>query len=521
MSNQSINIWLFSEDETIKKKFQVLTDKFYLFKVNEIKQIYSTTEFHENIESLQDCPILVDLKLGLQNITQIFLELFNRFPKGRPLVMAFGENVNLDIEQFCFLNGMSDCLDVPRLTPKGLERAIKNALLKRQNDEKLLKLQAQLHHNAKLASIGTLSAGVAHELNNPITALLGFLFLLQQKGENPEEREKLIGKIESTTMRMRNIINGLLAYSRGTQNLSSEKICLNELIQYVYSFMGILIEKSGIEIELELNPNLKEIWCDKDKISSLIQNLLSNAMDALNETDKIEKKIIIRTDNAKDENYILLDVIDNGPGIPDEVQDKMFDPFFTTKVPGKGTGLGMGIINGVLQDHHAKLNFETNEKSGTHFKIELPIDRRAVKRSNEELEKFIAGDKGHKKQDKPHILLVDDDHLILEALEIILSEQFHVTAFQDAKQACQKLPTHFDMALVDYKMTSMTGFEFVRYLRQERPDPTIKVVMITGRENEEIVKNYKSAGADELIFKPIENFDRLILNLKEILKIKE
>ena len=226
--------------------------------------------------------------------------------------------------------------------------------------------QKQLFQSEKLASLGQLSAGIAHELNNPLATVLLLSDLLRKENSLSEETRKDVEIIVSETKRCRGIVSSLLDFARQHQ-VEAQEIDLNQLINQVVDTECRHNRYRNVDIVLELEPDLPRIQADPDQIQAVIINLLTNAVDAMPEGGDIS----IRTREMSD-NQIQLEIEDEGQGISSHDQDKLFTPFYTTKPVGEGTGLGLSIVYGIIKMHRGHIYFHSHPGEGTVFTINLP-----------------------------------------------------------------------------------------------------------------------------------------------------
>ncbi len=235
-------------------------------------------------------------------------------------------------------------------------------------EEKLRKAQDRLIQSEKLASIGQLAAGVAHEINNPLTGILFYANLMLEKmNENDPDREGMTYIIEDVN-RCKNIVKNLLAYSR---QASSDKrvVQINELVEQ--SLMLIRDQKlfRNIKIVKEMGDEVMMTEIDINHLNQAIINLVMNAVAAMGN----KGVLTFRTYRNKAEKKIFLEIADTGHGIPDEIISKIFDPFFTTKEPGKGTGLGLSTAYGIVKENGGGVRIKETSPEGTTFLVELPL----------------------------------------------------------------------------------------------------------------------------------------------------
>lgn len=228
-----------------------------------------------------------------------------------------------------------------------------------------VKMEEQLGQHEKMASLGLLSAGVAHEVNTPLTGISSYVQMLQRKVEDGSEIRTILDKVEKQAFRASRIINSLLNFSRQS---ASERISLdmNQLVQESLALVESQMKYPNVRINTELSTNLNVIIGDKTKLQQVMINLLLNARDSLKEGGQIT----ITTSN--EEEMVTCCISDNGQGIPVEIQPKVFDPFFTTKKIGQGTGLGLSVSYGIIQEHQGEIILDSEPGKGTTFMIKIP-----------------------------------------------------------------------------------------------------------------------------------------------------
>lgn len=242
--------------------------------------------------------------------------------------------------------------------------------------QELQKTQAQLTQAEKLSAIGTLSAGVAHELNSPLAGILGIArFYLAHKA--PDDREyRDIEQIIKAGERMSKIIKGLRDFSRPSTG-EKEDLDLNETIEMVLNFGQEILLGPYIDLRKDFAQDLPKIKADKNQIQQVIVNLISNAIDAMQK--KGELKISTRTVMVNENRFVEMEFMDSGCGINKEDLPKIFEPFYTTKKPGEGTGLGLSVIYSIIENHHGKILVESppaDQKTGAAFKVRIPAVKR-------------------------------------------------------------------------------------------------------------------------------------------------
>ncbi len=254
---------------------------------------------------------------------------------------------------------------------------------------------AQLTQSAKLAAVGELAAGVAHELNQPLMVIRGHAQELLDEGTVPEKITQDLKLIEKQTGRMMRIIDHLRAFARQSSG-AFEPVDLNDVINDSFTLITQQLKNNNIEIIKELDDSIPRIWGDPNKLEQVFLNLMTNAKDAMEEmvngTLTVKSQPVFdkkSNQNGKATGALIL-FSDTGVGIGNDILDKIFDPFFTTKEVGKGTGLGLSISYSILKDHGGSIVAESNEGGGTRFRLEFPAERRRVPRKKNSRENKAA-----------------------------------------------------------------------------------------------------------------------------------
>ncbi len=235
-----------------------------------------------------------------------------------------------------------------------------------ESKQQLDNAQKQIFQAEKLASIGRLASGVAHEVNNPLNGMRFCVYGIQNGMEDKEQVDEYLNLINEGLSQIESVVTKLLGYSRQRPK-KAEKVNINREIRIVLDLLEYRISKEQVKIELQEDPTLPYIKADVTQIQEMLMNLLLNSLDA------IGKKGIIRIKTQLNaEGGFILSVWDNGTGIPDEEREKIFDPFYSTKETGKGTGLGLSVTLGIVEAHNGKIELESNVGEFTEFKIHLP-----------------------------------------------------------------------------------------------------------------------------------------------------
>ncbi len=229
-------------------------------------------------------------------------------------------------------------------------------------------LENQLMQAEKLSSIGLLAAGIAHEVNTPLTGISSYVQMLL-KETNPESPTySILKKIESQSFRSSSIVNNLLNFAR-VSDTDFEEVNLNTLMLETLSLLDTQIQHSNIDIKLDLDPSLPATLANGGKLQQVMMNLLMNARDAMPKGGRLKLA------TYKDNSHLVVEVEDSGTGISRENIKKIYDPFFTTKEVGKGSGLGLSVSYGIVEEHSGRISVESQQGIGTTFSVRLPVKR--------------------------------------------------------------------------------------------------------------------------------------------------
>lgn len=381
-------------------------------------------------------------------------------------------------------------------------------------------MEAQLQHSAKLASLGTLGAGVAHELNNPLAGVKGFAQLISSHGESTETIRGFATRIVQASERMQKTIEHIRRFASDSSRDETEVIDIRKSIEDSMYLLQNRLRLLGIEVSLKLSENLKNIVGDSNEIENVFHNLFSNSIDAFEDlNDKRARRILVKADNRDDES-IRVTFKDNATGIPSSKMDQIFDPFFSTKPVGKGTGLGLSIVHGTIQKHGGTVTCRSVEGKETAFTIRLPSTDREVEQKSVSSSKQGLASRGILDRlfsQKPRLLVVDDESIVLDIVQSFLDSYFEVEAISDPLMALKILKTRkFDLILVDIKMPKMSGLEFMSKIPEKnKQTPT---VALTGHaRSDQEVEQAKKLGASAVVFKPLPSRDVFVSQLVDVL----
>ncbi len=333
--------------------------------------------------------------------------------------------------------------------------------------------QAQLQQAEKLAAMGQLVSGVAHEINNPAAIISGFAQTLLLDDLPAEQRETVQMMYDEAT-RIGRITSNLLAFARAGGK-ERAVVDVNDIVRRTFALRSYHLTTLNIAVSLELDPADPTAWASGSELQQMLLNFLINAEQALTGV-QWRRAITMRT--AALNERVRLQVADTGPGIPRDIQGRIFDPFFTTKPEGKGTGLGLSICYGIVHDHGGRIWVDSEpEKGGTVFTVELPRDQRTRRRLTP------APMTRPPLPDEPiEVLIIDDEDGIRRAvLNFLKRRGMHATAVGDGVAALRVLrEKSFDAIVSDVRMPGMNGRQFLERLRQEHPAMVSRLIFSTG-----------------------------------------
>lgn len=361
------------------------------------------------------------------------------------------------------------------------------------SDEKLR--EAQLRRIERMASLGTLLGGVAHELNNPLTSIKSFAQLMMLDDRQGEDREA-IEIIHRESDRAAKIVADLRVIARQAQeeDLQRAAVDLNEVVRHVLKLRRYAMESQNIELREDLAHDLFPVWADRGKLEQVVLNLVVNAEQAVRSATGT-RRLIIRTRPSR--RAVLLAVIDSGSGIPAEHLDRVFDPFWTTKEPGEGMGLGLSLVHSIVTEHNGEIRVESEVGKGAAFTVMLPwsthvtppVQVEALPRRNDGL----------------RVLLVEDEAPIRLSVTRFLERRGHrVDQAAEAAEALRLLneDAHYDLIVSDLRMPGLGGDELFTRLRARGDGMERRMIFVTGDAASEETEHFLAEAGVPVLLKP-------------------
>ena len=358
--------------------------------------------------------------------------------------------------------------------------------------------QSQLVQSEKLSAVGQFVAGVAHELNNPLTAVIGFSELLQTMPPD-EKMHGHLERIAKSAHRCHKIVQSLLSFAR--QRPPERKLVrLESVLEEVLELMAYDLRTSGITVVKEFASPLPATMADPHQLQQVFVNLLSNARQAMAPAQR-EGRIIIRAFVA--EGMLRLEFQDDGPGIRSDHLARIFDPFFTTKPVGQGTGLGLSLCYGIIQEHGGRISARSEPGHGATFQIDLPVSRAegtdALFRSASSAPPFPTPAEG-----EHTILVIDDERWILDLAEELLRADGYVVDTALGGERAQELLAikRYSVIVSDWKMPGLNGVRLFEHLSATNPAAAKHVIFMTGDVVSDTFQNFLKQHALTCLSKP-------------------
>ncbi len=366
--------------------------------------------------------------------------------------------------------------------------------------EEMERQREAMHHREKLAEMGSLLAGVAHELNNPLTVLTGRITLLRTTIAGGPGAEGL-DKAAAAADRCVRIVRNFLALAR--QRLPErQQTSLNQVVREAVELLAYSLRVNTVEVSFVLADDLPALWADSHQLHQVVVNLITNASQAMQESAG-PRRLRLTTRSDAEGRRVILEVADTGPGIPPEVRKRLFEPFFTTKPVGQGTGLGLAMCQGIVEGHGGAIRAESAPGHGATFVVELPVELPPVQDSEAPPTPAQPRSRGGR------ILVVDDEPEVARLLEEILAEDGHrVDTAVNGADALVKLGERaYDAVLSDIRMPDLDGPGLYRELERRHPEITTRIVFMTGDALGQRTREFLDASAVPSFEKPFRPED--------------
>jgi PAS domain S-box-containing protein len=364
---------------------------------------------------------------------------------------------------------------------------------KKRSAEELGRQRESLYQREKLAALGSLLAGVAHELNNPLSVVVARAVLLEEQGDSATQVAAL--KIRTAAERCARIVRTFLAMAR-QQQPERGPVAVNEVVSAALDIASYALRTSGVEVALDLAGDIPLILADADQLHQVLLNLIINAQQSLQ--DRPATRLIRVTSRFHSHAGIVsIKVADNGAGIPEHLRARVFEPYFTTKPTGIGTGVGLAVSLGIVEAHGGTLTADCPTEGGAAFTIALPVG--AVEVSGAVGKPVPKANLGQRT-----VLVVDDEEEIREALAEILTGAHHrVVTASSGREALERMAVeHYDVILTDIRMPDLDGRALYGEIERRWPGQAARVIFVTGDTLATALREFVDESGRPVIEKP-------------------
>ena len=395
-----------------------------------------------------------------------------------------------------------------------IEAVLRDVSERKKLDDETRDIYHQLLQAEKMAALGQTISGVAHELNNPLATILSWAERLAQKSNLDPAVRRGLDIILGESERSARIVRTLLTFARKRQTTRS-MIDVNQIARETLALRAYEQRVTNITVIDALAAGLPQAYADGHQVQQVLLNLIINAEQAMLSANG-RGVLVVRTFHDNDREAVVLEINDDGPGIPDEVQPKIFDPFFTTKEVGKGTGLGLTVAYAIIQEHGGRIRLESRPGSGASFFVELPVAGAKTTTVSEPPSlgrkmpvEVVAG---------ASLLVVEDETQLAAAVtESLRDAGYNVEHAADGEQALLRVAAQtFDLVVCDLKMPRLDGKAFFRELSTKSPKLAKRVIFVTGDVAGTDAEKFLDESGCRWLAKPFRLAD-LLRTVKEVL----
>ncbi|MFZ6016060.1 MAG: hybrid sensor histidine kinase/response regulator [Nitrospirota bacterium] len=516
-----------------KEQLEVYSTQLEQLVAERTKELSISEQWHRSIfENATDGVIVMDKNGVIVNVNQKACELHG-FDKDKligvniGLLEAGGNKERFEERMFRILQGESLIFETEHyrkegdkvsleVSSKAIDIAGKVYIQSFYRDiTEKKRIQEQLMHSQKMESIGALAGGIAHNFNNILTAILGHAELLLEYSELDDASKQRIRNIESSARKAGVMVSKLLSFARRDMH-EILPLSLHDIINDTVKLLeGVLDKRIGIK--MNLIENIPVIEGDPNQLEQVIMNLMVNARDAMPDgglitiktsVTEVERSAFDMRGYILPGRYVVLTISDTGCGIPKETINRIFEPFFTTKEKGKGTGLGLAMVYGIIKDHKGYIAVQSEVGKGSTFDVYLPVSEKIIYKA---IKPRFFSVEGHE-----NILVVDDEENVLNFIKDIL--EVHGYRVIPANNALSAIDTfknfagEIQLVITDIVMPLVEGKELIKNLKRIKPD--IKIIVVSGYSDEIIPKDM----IDAFLRKPFEG-SQLLSAVRRLLDI--
>ncbi|NLE90154.1 MAG: response regulator, partial [Dehalococcoidales bacterium] len=410
-----------------------------------------------------------------------------------------------------------ECSALPLLNEQGetigAVHILKDITERKKMEAEQQELRDRAEVSSRLAAIGEMAAGIAHEINNPLTGVIGFSELLSQEDLPPDLAQHVRYIIDGSN-RVKDIVKRLLTFARQNKPFKT-RTDIHELIDNTVAMRNYILETSNIEVVKEYELNLPWVTVDPGQIQQVFLNLIVNAEYAIKKAHDGGKLIIATRQEGSE---ITISFQDNGTGMDGETISSLFQPFFTTKEPGEGTGLGLALSHSIIQSHGGSIDVASKPGKGSTFTIRLPL----IKSDPEPEVKAAAVEPSSSPISSGNILVVDDEASIRAFIKKVLHGQgYTVTVADTPYDALEKIKSNrYDAMLIDMRMPGMSGKELYEKMQSDIPSASSRMIFITGDTSDLTTREFLKKESLHCVSKPFTKKE-LLATLNEVLTAKQ
>ncbi|MDB6017278.1 MAG: Multi-sensor hybrid histidine kinase [Pedosphaera sp.] len=367
------------------------------------------------------------------------------------------------------------------------------------------RLEQQLRQSEKLSALGQMISGVAHELNNPLAVVKGYLELILAHHDLEPQTRVDLEKVAHESNRAAKLVMNFLSFARD-QPAHRELVNLSELVERLVEVRKFDLLVAKAELTVDLAPQLPRVSADPDQVQQLIINLVNNALQAMVNSERVGR---LRISTRSTEGRVRLTVEDNGPGVPPELLNKIFEPFFTTKEVGAGTGLGLSIAHSIMTEHKGRICYQAAALGGAAFVLEFPAAQVRGDEASGETTTLLPKAAAAVPVCVGRILVLDDEKSIAE----MLSEMLGLLGYQTmvchaAAQALELIQGRtFDVIISDFRMPGINGEQFYKLAVKQQPELARRIIFLTGDVVNEDTLNFLQATGNPHLAKPFQLAD--------------
>jgi two-component system cell cycle sensor histidine kinase/response regulator CckA len=370
-----------------------------------------------------------------------------------------------------------------------------------QNVTEQYSLERQLRHTQKMEAIGTLAGGVAHDFNNVLTPIMGYTEILRFKMRQMENSDPTfdtyLEEILKAARRAKSLVEQVLTFSRTNEKKAILQF-LHPIVKEAMKLLRVTLPTT-ITIREDIQENCGRVLIDPVQIHQVLINLCTNASDAMaGRHGELTVSLQMARPSVDGKDWLELCVSDTGEGISEENLERIFDPYFSTKEKTRGTGMGLSMVHGIINNQGGFIHVESELGLGTTFKVYLPVSYADTPVSQIVSQNELIRGEGN-------ILLVDDDEQVLQVTgELLKNLGYNVTGNASPEEALEvfsKAPDYFDLVITDLTMPGLTGLELSEKIAAMRPD--IDVILVSGYSDKVARDDAKAAGISDFCMKPI------------------